>query len=148
MALPRGEAVGSGPSTSHGRMSLSPDGYVTAMNFDVDPGFEDYLQQQLRAVVQEAVDTVTQAHCEHSLDGVEDRLRSELSRRGVEINDEIWLNEVGDMIRANEPVLFKAPGSSAPSGINHVGRPSITRSLLALLRNLGRRHTAQPPRAL
>jgi hypothetical protein len=120
-------------------MPIPGDGYVAAMNFDAHPGLADLLQQRRQAVVQEAVDTVTQAHCEHSLDGIGDRLRSELSRRGVEVNDEIWLNEVGDMIRARKLVLFEAPGSSAPSGSTGVSRPSITCSLLAVIRKVGLR---------
>jgi hypothetical protein len=123
-------------------------GYCVCVNFEANPGFEDYLRQQLQAVVQEAVDTVTDANCEHSFEGVEDRLRSELSRRGVEINDELWLNEVADMIRAHVPVSVETLASSAPSGITQVSSPSITRHLLAVVRNLGRRHTAQPPSAV
>jgi hypothetical protein len=58
------------------------------------------------SVVQAAVDAAAQAYRKHGIDDVEDRVRSELAARGVVIDDEIWLNELADMIRHDVPVFI------------------------------------------
>jgi hypothetical protein len=59
----------------------------------------------MRGAVQEAVDASCQAHTQHRTDDVEECLRLELAGRGVRMDDEIWLNEVGDKIRAGHLVV-------------------------------------------
>lgn len=71
----------------------------------MDPASEAYLQDHLQEVVQAAIDGSTQAYREHGIDDVEDRLRAELSDRGVQINDQAWLDEAAGMIRAGLPVV-------------------------------------------
>jgi hypothetical protein len=71
----------------------------------MDPASEAYLHDHLQEVVQAAIDSTTQVYREHGIDDVEDRLRSELSDRGVDINDHAWLNEAAGMIRAGLPVV-------------------------------------------
>lgn len=62
----------------------------------------------MRGAVQEAVDACSQAHVEHRTDDVEEWLRLELARLGVRLDDEIWLNEVGDKIRSGHLVVVGA----------------------------------------
>ncbi len=57
------------------------------------------------SAVQVAVDAATQAYREHRIDDIEDRLRSELCARGIEIDDDTWIDEVAGMIRAGVPVV-------------------------------------------
>lgn len=64
--------------------------------------------------VQAAVDAAAQAYRAHGIDDVEDRVRSELAARGVEIDDEIWLHEVADMIRDDVPVFIAGAGEFEP----------------------------------
>jgi TRAP-type C4-dicarboxylate transport system substrate-binding protein len=91
------------------------------VSFEIDPAFEDYLHAHLQTVVQTAVDNSAQAYRDRGIDDVEDRLRSELAERGVEINDQAWLNEAAGMIRAGLPVVV---GDSEDLGSEDLGQSS------------------------
>lgn len=86
----------------HGQLH---EGYGRFVNFETDPGSESDPQDEFRNLVQDAVDRTAAAYREQGIGDVMDRLRSELSDRGVEISDDAWLSEVAGMIRARLPLV-------------------------------------------
>ena len=69
------------------------DGYDAAMTQDPEP-------TEVAEVVQAAVDSTATAYTRDAGLDVEERLRSELAGRGVDLDDEAWLAEAASGIRA------------------------------------------------
>jgi len=84
----------------HGRLRA---GYGRLVTLETGPGSENH--EESPNPVQGAVDATAAAYREHNIDDVMDRLRSELSNRGAEIDDDAWLSEVAGMIRAGLPLV-------------------------------------------
>ena len=67
---------------------------------DVDPE-----THELAVAVQGAVDAVTRLHHQQEVTDLASLLRQELSRRGVDVDDEEWLDEAVGHIRDGHPVV-------------------------------------------
>ena len=68
-------------------------------------GDDDPDPHDLAVAVQGAVDTVTRLHHEREITDLGALLRQELSRRGVDVDDEEWLAEAVGHIRDGHPVV-------------------------------------------
>jgi len=68
-------------------------------------GDDDPDPHDLTVAVQGAVDAVTRLHHEREITDLAALLRQELSRRGVDVDDEAWLAEAVGHIRDGHPVV-------------------------------------------
>lgn len=74
------------------------------MTSEADANSED-----LREAVQAAVDAAATAYTEDAGTDVQRRLREELSRRGVDVDDDAWLAEAARNVRSGHHVTVGAP---------------------------------------
>lgn len=85
------------------------------------PEFDPETAQQVRAVTQQAVDATSTAYTEDASTDVEQRLRREMSDRGLDVDDEEWIAEVGQRIRSGHGVVFDDPNLPGSLGGDNGG---------------------------
>ena len=82
-------------------------GYSGTMADDMD-------QEQLKALVQDAVDATATDYTEDAGIDVEDTVRRELAQRGLAIDDDEWVAELAHYIRSGHPVEVGADPAELP----------------------------------
>lgn len=91
------------------------------MSATTGPEFDPDTVQHVRAVTQEAVDATSTAYTEDASTDVEERLRQEMSGRGLDVDDDEWLAEVGERIRSGHGVVFDDPDRPGSLGGDNGG---------------------------
>jgi len=61
---------------------------------------------------QEAVDATSTAYTEDASVDVDARLREEMAKRGMEVDDDAWVADVAHRIRSGHHISFDDPGSA------------------------------------
>jgi hypothetical protein len=79
------------------------------MAFKMNPNFESEAASLVRRATQDAVDVTARVHHEGVEPNVEGRLRSELTKRGINITDEEWLKGLATQIRESKVVIVTDP---------------------------------------
>lgn len=72
--------------------------------------------EALRRATQQAVDATSTAYTEDASIDVEQRLREEMGKRGVDLDDEEWVAEVGRAIRSGHGITFDREPSGGNGG--------------------------------
>ena len=89
---------------------------MLSVDFEMSPDFEDEISGQVLVAMQAAVDATSRAHREQGIPDVEERLRSELAGRGVDITDDEWLSDMGEQIRSSDAVILVDPDEIGVDG--------------------------------
>lgn len=75
----------------------------------------DLSHEELRQVVQDAVDAAAGSYTNDASVDVEERVREELRSRGLEVEDDEWVRELAGHIRSGHPVEV---------GVDEQGKPT------------------------
>jgi hypothetical protein len=78
------------------------------MATDMDP-------EQLKAIVQDAVDATATDYTEDASIDVEDTVRRELAQRGLAVDDDEWVAELAHHIRSGHPVEIGEEPAEEPT---------------------------------
>ena len=68
--------------------------------------------RQVQSATQAAVDATATAYTDDASVDVDKRLRSELSQRGLDVDDDAWLAEVAHRVRSGHHVVFDGPADA------------------------------------
>jgi hypothetical protein len=68
--------------------------------------------RQVQSATQAAVDATATAYTDDASVDVDMRLRSELSQRGLDVDDDHWLAEVAHRVRSGHHVVFDDPADA------------------------------------
>ena len=79
----------------------------------MDPQFEGQMSARLVKVTQAAVDATASAYAKDASLPIEQRLRSELGQRGINVTSDEWLADQADVVRTGRPIRTTDPSLEA-----------------------------------
>jgi len=77
------------------------------------PPFEDQMSARLVKATQAAVDATASAYAKDANLPIEQRLRSELGQRGINVTSDEWLADQADVVRTGRPIRTTTPNLDA-----------------------------------
>jgi len=75
----------------------------------MDRQFEGQMSARLVKMTQAAVDATASAYAKDANLPIEQRLRSELGQRGIDVTSDEWLADQADVVRTGRPIRTAGP---------------------------------------
>ena len=91
------------------------------MTFESGPEYDASTAHQVQTAAQEAVTATETAYTSDVSLDVAERLRTELSERGLEVDDDAWIAEVAHQIRSGHHIVLDDPNRPGSVGGDHGG---------------------------